>query len=227
MRDLYLILGYGIPDNILKDKAYRRYLTHAFDAIAHETKGMHREPPHIIFSGGPTDCRKPFKRTEAREMIRLFRLLTNRSSARSRARTWQLIPETRALSTVENLVYTKTLLQKHRIKARRLHIFCEYTRRRRVGILARKAFGPRYSIAVRAIDFDTGPNRFAAPNFLRHKERAELLEARKALESSSAAQRHHRLMQDKIRFLRNARNMSHSEAVARWWTSQIQRTTHD
>ena len=226
MRDIFLILGYGVPKDILKDEGYRRYLTAVLKAIKGATKKTGAQRPYIIFSGGRTDCRRPFRRTEARELIRLFRLLANRSSSGVSARQWQLIPETRSLSTVENLVYTKTLSQKRRIKAGRLDIFCEYTRRRRVGLLARKIFGPRFRITVHAIDFDTGPNRFAAPKFLRDKERAELLEARKALRSPASAQRHHKLMQEKIRFLRSAKNMSHSEAVARWWALRMQHATN-
>ncbi|MEK7583893.1 MAG: ElyC/SanA/YdcF family protein [Patescibacteria group bacterium] len=222
MRDLYIILGYGVPKDIVKDGGYRRYLTAVLEAINRAKKKTNAQKTCIIFSGGLTDCRKPFRRTEAREMIKLFRFIANRSSARGSARKWQLIPEARALSTVENLVFTKTLLKKRGIEAGHINIFCEYTRRRRVGILARKMFGPQYKIAIRAIDFDTGPNRFAEPKFLRDKERAQLLEARKALQSSASAKQHHKLMQDKIRFLRNAKNMSHSEAVARWWASRMQ-----
>jgi len=73
MNDIFLVFGYGIPKNILKDENYNFYLKIVFNRIYDITSKSKSKKTLIICSGGKTDMFKPYKRTEADEMIRLLK----------------------------------------------------------------------------------------------------------------------------------------------------------
>ncbi len=172
MKQCFLVLGYGIPKDIRDDKNYGCYLGLVFNAVFDWCTTHHRWNPVIIFSGGKTDMFKPYHRTEAREMIRLFTSLTHRSAVKERVQKWSLIPETRALSTLDNLLYTADLCSSRKLDQRNVIVFCEQTRQRRISSLAKKVFG---KAKVIPLDFDQSSNRYLEPTFIRQKESEALM----------------------------------------------------
>lgn len=97
MKNSFLIPGYGVPKNILKDENYNFYLKIILNAIFDLTVKKKQEKSVIIFSGGKTDCYRPYKRTEADEMIKLFRSLINHARLGAVTKNWQLIPEKKSV----------------------------------------------------------------------------------------------------------------------------------
>jgi len=71
MKQVFIVMGYGVPQDIMADGNYAVYLRNVFNHIYDEASRRKVEPI-IIFSGGKTDLFKPYKRTEAGEMIKFF-----------------------------------------------------------------------------------------------------------------------------------------------------------
>ena len=80
MKNIFLILGYGIPKNISKDGNYNFYLKIVFNRIFEITIKKCLIEPLVILSGGKTDCFSPYARTEAEEMTKLFNKLKNKKN---------------------------------------------------------------------------------------------------------------------------------------------------
>jgi len=64
MKNIFIIPGYGIPKDILKDEPYRKYLGLVFNHIYQICLNKDENKPVIIFCGGNTDIFKPYTRTE-------------------------------------------------------------------------------------------------------------------------------------------------------------------
>jgi hypothetical protein len=185
MTDIFLVFGYGVPKDILKDENYNFYLKMVFNKIYDISIKRNSKKSLIIFCGGKTDMFKPYRRTEADEMIRFFTNLIRKRPFLSRlTKNWLLIPEKTSLSTLENLINSKKIIEKKAIKNAHLAIFCEQTRKRRISVLAKKILGARhYSVQVMPIDFDISANRYLLPDFIDRKEKAELKHSLSALKS--------------------------------------------
>jgi len=125
-----LICGYGVPKNIFEDKGYHAYLTACFN---HLFKNLRDKPGKIIVNGGPTDCYKPYRRTEAGEMAKwLKKKKTEVEKLTSQKIPWQIISRPKSLSSAEDLLNFKPLASGQKI------IFCEHTRAPRIKKLAAK-----------------------------------------------------------------------------------------
>ncbi|MSR85091.1 hypothetical protein EXS71_01465 [Candidatus Uhrbacteria bacterium] len=219
MRPCFLVLGYGIPRNILTDENYRMYLKCVFNHIFAWCVEQDIWNPVIIFSGGKTDMVKPYRRTEAGEMVKLFRTLMGRSAVKRHARLWTLISETRAFSTLDNFLYAKDILRKRKIEMQSMIVFGEQTRLRRITVLARKIFKRSQVITI---DFDQSPNRYLDPKFLTQKESEALRFDLVALQGQKALKKHRTLFKQKFAFLRQAGSDHHVEAVRLWWEKELQ-----
>lgn len=217
-KNVFIVCGYGVPQDIFTDTNYKTYLNEVFNTIYAITTSS-KLAPVIIASGGKTDCFKPYKRTEAQEMVRYLKLLTTRSFLTSLTKHWKFLSETKALSTLENLLFSENLLKKNHIEHNRLYIFCEKTRERKVATLARNIF--KKQIQIIPLDFDISTNRYLDSNFLRKKEERDLKHALWALKNKEHLKIHHRLFQDKITVLRKAGSENHVEAVRLWWEEQL------
>jgi hypothetical protein len=221
MRNIFLVFGYGIPKNILKDENYNFYLKMVFNRIYDLVIKKDIKNPIIICSGGKTDMFKPYKRTEAEEMIKLLKKLARRPFLKFVTKIWLFIPEKKSLSTLENFLNCKALLKKRRIQKANLYIFCEQTREKRIKTVGRKIFDKNYNFQVIPIDFDISSNRYIDPEFLVKKEKAELKHSLWALEKPENLKKHHKLFQEKIDYLREAGPDVHVNAVKKWWKKKL------
>lgn len=180
------------------------------------------EKPIIITCGGETDMLKPYKRTEADEMIRLFgAFIKERPFLKPMTKNWLFIPENKSLSTLENLLNSNKIIQKRKVKKANFFIFCEQTRERRIKVLAKKILDKNYNFLVVPIDFDVSANRYLSPEFLVRKEKVELEHSLWALQSPEKLKKHHEVFVEKIEYLRKAWPKVHIEAVKKWWEQKL------
>lgn len=217
MDKIYLILGYGVPKDIFQDFEYRAYLAAAFNRIFEDARSSKEGSICVIFSGGRTDMFKPYRRSEAGEMRRYFDFLAKRECVKSDARKWQLIAEAAALSSMENLINSKKLIETKELKGRHITIFCEYTRRNRIRKLARLIFGPGYGIEVFPVDFSISANRYLPADYIRNKERKAIDFDLWALKNEENFGKYHRNFIEKFNFLRSYGSDRKQEAIRAWW----------
>ena len=222
MTKFFLILGYGIPKDILNDEHYNFYLKMAFNKIYEITIKDKIEKSIIIFCGGETDMHKPYKRNEADEMIKFFnQMIRQRPFLNSITKNWLLLSEKESLSTLENLINSKKIIDKRKFKNAGTSILCEYTREKRIKTLAKKIFGADHKLKVIPIDFDVSANRYLSPDFLVKKEKIELNHSLWALKDPKNLKKHHEVFMEKIEYLRKAGPNVHVEAVKKWWTNKL------
>jgi hypothetical protein len=221
MKNVFLVFGYGIPEDIHKDENYNFYLKMVFNKIYDFAIKQNINNPIIICSGGKTDMFKPYKRTEAEEMIKLLKKLAIRPFLKTFTKDWLFLPEKKSLSTLVNFINCKVLLKDKKINKANLYVFCEQTREKRIKAVGKKIFDKNYNFQVVPIDFDVSSNRYINPEFLVKKERAELKHSLWALESSENLKKHHELFQEKIDYLRKAGSDVHVEAVKEWWKKKL------
>lgn len=218
MNNIFIILGYGVPKNILSDGNYGHYLPITFNTI-YEASIRGAAKPVVVFSGGPTDIFKPYRRVEATEMARFFREQLKKLPPRQR--NWRMYSEQKSLSTLENLLFAKDLLKKQRVTGSNITIFCEATREHRVSVLAKRLFGKHYSLHVVPIDFDTSSNRYLGADFFETKEARVLQLDLWALKSADNYKRYHQLFLEKISFLRSKGAKHHAKAIEEWWQMKL------
>lgn len=222
MNDVFLVFGYGIPKNILKDENYNFYLKMVFNKIYGFVAKNKTDKPIIITCGGETDMLKPYKRSEADEMIKLFSaFIKERPFLKPMTKNWLFIPENKSLSTLENLLNSNKIIQKRKIKKANFFIFCEQTREKRIKVLAKKILDKNYNFLVVPIDFDVSANRYLPMEYLAKKESAELKHSLWALQSPENLKKHHKVFEEKIEYLRKAGSKVHVEAVKEWWDQKL------
>ena len=198
MNDVFLVFGYGVPKNILKDKNYNFYLKMVFNKIYSFVVKNKIDKPIIITCGGETDMLKPYKRTEADEMIKLFgALIKERPFLKPMTKNWLFIPENKSLSTLENLLNSNKIIQKRKVKKANFFIFCEQTREKRIKVLANRILEKNYNFLVVPIDFDVSANRYLPTEYLVKKESAELQHSLWALQSPENLKKYHKVFEEK------------------------------
>lgn len=222
MNNIFLVPGYGIPKDILKDENYNFYLKMVFNKIYDFVLKNRSAKPLIICCGGKTDMFKPYKRNEADEMIKFFtEIIKQRSFLNQVTKNWLFIPEKESLSTLENFINSKKIILKRKIKKANLFIFCEQTRERRLKILSKKIFGKNHNFQIIPIDFDISVNRYLSSDYLDQKEKIGLEHALWALRSPENLKKHHEIFKEKIEYLRKAGPKAHTEAVKKWWDKKL------
>ncbi len=222
MNDVFLVFGYGVPKNILKDENYNFYLKMAFNKIYSFVVKNKIDKPIIITCGGETDMLKPYKRTEADEMIKLFgALIKERPFLKPMTKNWLFIPENKSLSTLENLLNSNEIIQKRKIKNANFFIFCEQTREKRIKVLAKKILDKNYNFLVVPIDFDVSANRYLPAEYLVKKESVELKHSLWALQSPENLKKHHKVFEEKFEYFRKVGHKAHINAVKEWWDQKL------
>jgi len=222
MNNIFLVFGYGIPKDILKDGNYNFYLKTAFNKIYSFVVKNKIDKPIIITCGGETDMFKPYKRTESDEMIKFFHaFIKERPFLKPVTQNWLFIPENKSLSTLENLLNSNKIVQARKIEKANFFIFCEQTREKRVKILAKKIFDKNYNFLIVPIDFDVSANRYLSPEFLAKKENAELKHTLWALQSPQNLKKYHEVFVERIEYLRKAGPKAHVETVRKWWEQKL------
>lgn len=224
MSHCFLVLGYGIPKDILKDENYSLYLKSVFNRIYARCAEDEETHPVIIFSGARTDLFKPYRRTEAQEMIKLFKTLLQRPSLKTQTRGWKLIAETKAYSTLDNMLYAKQILERRKLEHAPLTVFGEETRKKRITALAKEIFKNPH---IETIDFDQSSNRYLDPSFLEEKETNGLSFDLWALRDPAQLQKHRKLFKEKFAFLRTVKHQNHAQAIKAWWERELQNATSD
>lgn len=224
MKNIFLILGYGIPKNILKDESYGFYLKTVLNKIYSVVIKNKKTKPLIIFCGGKTGMFKPYEKNEADEMAKFFSAAIKRKSfPESITKNWTFISEKRSLSTLENLLNSKKIILKQKAKKADIFIFCEQTREKRIKIIARKIFNKNYSLQVLPVDFDMSANRYLPPEFIDKKENLELEHSLWALEKLENLEKHRKVFEEKIKYLRKQGPKAHTEAVKKWWDKKLKK----
>lgn len=224
MRPVFLVLGYGIPKNILKDENYSRYIGVALNTIFDIVSSKKVKNPLIIFNGGSSDCRPPYQKTEAEEMAKLFKTLMNNRTLKSQTKNWKSTLQKKALSTVENLLFSHDIIRKKNLKNCAVYIFCEKTRTRRINILSKRIFNPD-SVGIQSfrcipIDFDQSENRYLDPRFIAKKEQAELKRELSVIENPKHLKLYQKALKERQRRLREAGPGKHAEEVRKWWEEE-------
>jgi hypothetical protein len=223
MNDVFLVFGYGIPKDILRDENYNFYLKMVFNKIYDFSLQNQHKKSLIICCGGETDMIKPYKRNEADEMIKFFtEFIRQRPFLNPITENWLFISENKSLSTLENLLNGKKIIEKRKIKKANFFIFCEQTREKRIKVLVKKIFNKNYNFQIVPIDFDVSANRYLPPELLAKKEKAELEHSLWALRSNENLKKHHEVFIEKIEYLRKAGLKVHVEAVKKWWEQKLE-----
>jgi hypothetical protein len=218
--NIFVICGYGIPADIWKDQNYLTYLHVVFNKMFELSAG---EEAVIIPSGGPTQCIPPYKGTEAEAISSYLNEFLQRPELKTRTSAWKVIPEKRSLSTIENFLFAREILDKGKLEGA-ITIFAEKTREERLKIFAEEIFGA--SAMVHAIDFDTSKNRYINPAIIQKKEADALNEGLWTLKEPERIEMHHTLFEKKFAFLRKreSEGLSHIDAVAEWFECQEELT---
>lgn len=210
----FIICGYGTPKDIFADEHYRMYLNLAFNTIYDAAAS---QPALIIVCGGPTNCDPPYNGTEAQAMAAYLRKLMQRKETGEATALWEICEEDQSLSTLENLVFAKHMLDQRAFN-QDVRIFCEYTRQARLRAFAEVIF-PACTVTVCPIDFDQSKNRYLDPEVLAKKEELATSEGLHTLEDPARLAEHHALFEKKMAFLRQRQNegLSHVDAVREWF----------
>ncbi|OGH71239.1 MAG: hypothetical protein A2921_01850 [Candidatus Magasanikbacteria bacterium RIFCSPLOWO2_01_FULL_43_20b] len=224
MSKVFCIFGYGVPKNIIEDDNYRRYLSIVFNRIFDIAGG---EKATILFCGGSTDCFKPYKRTEADEMSRLFKNLAKRKEVGGEAKKWEYILLNKTVCGLENILYTVGYLKKNRIKKTDVNVFCEQTRTRRIKTLL--AYGKKYdkklhqiNFRILPVDFDLSSNRYLAKEFIAKREKHDTKQEFEAIKSQKALLKWRQWHLRKLEYLRkHSYDKNGSKVVENWWRENI------
>lgn len=219
MRNIFIILGYGIPKNIRRDTNYQTYLSIVFNTIYAITQKTQDIFPLIIFSGGPTDCFPPYQRIESKEMSKLFFAYAKQYGLNKVTARWKYVFETKSLSTTENFKYIRDTFVRRKISSGNLTIFGETTRTQRIIKTAKWALNKKFHMRFCGIDFDISKNRYNTA-LIKKRERSDTRGARDAFANIKYMQEHHALMTHKFKVLRQAGPKHQSEALQRWWNEQ-------
>ncbi len=224
MHNVFLIFGYGVPKNIFLDENLTVYLKQVFNRIYdHTVENPSTSEPVIVFSGGKTDLFNPYKRTEADEMIRFFKKLCTRPFVKNITKKWFLISEKKALSTLENFLFSREIVYKKNLLKANIYIFCEQSREQRIKALGKKLL-PGFIVKVIPIDFDTSGHRYLDKDFLKKKEETELQHSLWALENPQHVKEHHKIFQKKIELLRNTKPELRQKVLKAWWENNLKKS---
>lgn len=212
LQPTYLVLGYGIPEDIIVDRNYNTYLSTVFNTLYREVLSF-RQSCRVIVCGGNTDTVKPYDRTEAGELARWFRNLLSAPYLEAYEPLVEIVEENTSYSTLENLLNAKKLIKESDC----VTVFCEYTRRERISRLAKQVLGASYKDSI-MIDFDTGIQRYDE-TIVQEREANMLKYDEWTLSSPNNMQRHHEFYKSRIDFIRA--HPKEPDVVKRWWQEKL------
>jgi hypothetical protein len=211
---IFIICGYGLVKDVGADENYRTYLHSVFNQIYSLCAN---EPATIIPCGGPTVGDGIFEGTEAVMVGSYLQAMMDRATTKQQTRDWNVVLEDRSLSSLENLVFAKQLIDTRHLSGP-ITIFCEATRVHRNEKTAEIVFGGETRIA--GIDFDVSQNRYLDPAIIHNKESTALAEALWTLENPERLARHHKFFEQKLAFFRErqAAGIRHVDVCTEWMT---------
>lgn len=104
IQPIFLVLGYGVPQNLNVDLNYRAYLNIVFNAVFAKASSL---PAAIIVCGGPTNGEPPYEVTEAQVLAGYLESMKARPEMNGQADNWTILQEGESLSSLENLIFAK------------------------------------------------------------------------------------------------------------------------
>ncbi|KAA0206980.1 hypothetical protein EDM68_00080 [Candidatus Uhrbacteria bacterium] len=214
---VFIVCGYGVPKDIEKDFNYQLYLRTAFNQIFDVMIRHPKDRGLIVASGGPTDMRRPYKRTEAHEMAKVIKRLLARPALKGLGKRVRIVEEGKSLSSMENILFSKRKLSG---PAASVTIFCEWTRRKKQARFGREIFKQR--VTVSGIDFDQSANRYQDPEFIAKKEALDMKLSMRALKNPEDFRKLHDMLEEKFATLRAAGAENHVKAVKEHWEKVIE-----
>lgn len=214
---IFIICGYGIPQNMYKDVPYQTYLHIAFNTIFQSCR---QEVAYIIPCGGPTNGEPPFEQTEAASIAEYLSSLIQKPELNNQADGWNIIEENQSLSSLENLVFAKHIIEEKKLDGP-ITIFCEHTRKNRLQKTANVIFGVEVNVVT--IDFDVSKNRYLEQDIIEEKENQALKEALWTLEHPSRLEAHHKFFEAKFAWFREEQSKGRNTAdiVEEWYTTKM------
>lgn len=223
MKQIFAIFGYGVPKNIFDDGNYSRYLSAVFNHIYDLANGGEAV---VFFTGGKTDCFKQYMRTEALEMKKLFKSLADLPAVKKKTNGWKYITESKSISGLENILYTAGYLKKNNITSGTVHVFCEYTRKKRIEKIFR--YGNMHNghlkhikFNVIGVDFDLSSNRYLDKEFIERKEKMVLKQEMNAIKSKKNLDAYIKWHKEKLKFFRENDYVNNPDVVRMWWENNL------
>lgn len=213
MKQVFIVPGYGVPKDIMRDSNMTTYLRAVANYIFDQTaEGTSR--PTVILSGGPTDMWKPYQRTEAAEMYRWLKRGIASKDFRKALKRWNVRLESKSLSTLENLLLSSKMIK----PGSRVIVFSEFSRRGRWEKILRTKGIPHAKVVP--IDFDVSANRYRTEE-VKKKERDMIRFDLWALRNTKNFRQHHQFFKKRIEYLRAAGPTNHVQAVRQFWKEGI------
>lgn len=210
---IFIIPGYGIPKNIFKDESYKAYFNFVGKKINEFVINHPKTKITIIFSGGPTDLEYPYKRTEAKEMFNFFDSLYQ--PLWGKYLKYRL--EQKSLSSLENQVYSKQIIDKIKDKHKSIALFGEKTRTSRIKKTAKIIFSKISTIRV-----ELPANKQVSDNkLIIKKENLVLKYSLWALKNNVNFNKYRKIFHKKFRYLRRFPIEKQDEAITVWWKKAI------
>lgn len=221
MRTVFIIPGYGVPKDITNDMQYNMYLRFVFNYIFDTVRKNDLKKPVVICSGGKTDTYKPYKRSEGGEMAKIVRSYTKKPYLKEQTNDWEIVIESDALATLDNLLFSLRVLKRKKITQAHVYIFCEATRVKKIKVLSQKVFGSAYKRTVIPVDFDISPNRYLDQSFIDEKEKADIKYSLWALKNDKNYTEFRALFKDRIEYLRKQGKNNDPKTVKKWWEKKL------
>lgn len=208
-----------MPEDIFNDDGYNIYLKTVFNKIYDIVTKNNIQKPLIMFSGGHTDTIKPYNRIESEEMLKFFnKIITKNPLLKKITKNWSFSTEKQSLSTLENCINTKKIIDKIKIQSANVFIFCEQTREKRIKGISKIIFQKAHKIKIVPIDFDVSDNRYLDPKIIKERENSSIKYSLLALKSRRSMKEHHESFKDKIKYLREFDSDSQIKALKNFWT---------
>jgi hypothetical protein len=166
----------------------------------------------IIFSGGNSGLDKPYKRTEAQEMTKLFKKIYSGN------KRWKIRLEKKSLSSLENQVFSKKIVEKIKDINGNISIFSDSSRVTRAKGTAKLIFGKVSIIPINLSSKIEHENQ----KLIAKKEKMALQVALWSLKSKANFDKSHKIYVDKFKMLRTAPKNRRKEAEIEWWKKSVE-----
>ncbi len=204
----YIVPGYHLPKDIHKDETYKKY----FDFVCREiTRTSDSEKVAVVLSGGNIDMDEPFDKVLSKTMLPLFKEYIDKYHLNCLLKT-----EEKSLSSLENLMYSKELLDQLAPNSD-IYIFSDAQRVKRLTVLADNVFN---NPKILGIDLSHPEERKNA-EVVNKKEELATNFSLWALKSKANFEKFKNVYSDKYAYLRTVPPEKRKEAEIEWWKKML------
>ncbi len=208
----FIIPGYHLPNNIENDEKYIKYFDFACNEIA---KISNSEKVLVILSGGNIDMNKPFERILSKVMLPFFKIYIDKYNINCLIET-----EEKSLSSLENLMYSKDILDKFKGNFE-IYIFSDKQRLDRSKMIADKVFDNPIMLSV-DISHELEKQNAEVVN---KKEELATKFSLWALKSKDNFDKFKSVYNDKYTYLRTISPEKRKEAEIEWWKEMLSKSS--